>query len=83
MKFDSSTSTKRDTLKMLNKELVNKIIEASEKPLEVVHDLSQPTIKTSISLDCSKAKSELGWKPETTIDQGITKTIAWWRENIN
>ncbi|SVA56018.1 uncharacterized protein METZ01_LOCUS108872 [marine metagenome] len=64
------------------KELVNKIIEASEKPIEVVHDLSQPTIKTSLSLDCSKAKSELGWKPETTLDQGITKTIAWWRENI-
>jgi nucleoside-diphosphate-sugar epimerase len=64
------------------KELVNKIIEASGKPLEVVHDLSQPTIKTSLSLDCSKAKSELGWEPETTIDQGITKTIAWWRENV-
>lgn len=64
------------------KELVNKIIEASEKPLEVVHDLSQPTIKTSLSLDCSKAKNELGWKPEITLDQGIAKTIAWWRENI-
>jgi len=64
------------------KELVNKIIEASGKPLEVVHDLSQPTIKTSLSLDCSKAKSELGWEPETTINQGITKTIAWWRENF-
>ena len=64
------------------KELVNQIIEASEKPLEIVHDLSQPTIKTSLSLDCSKAKNELGWKPEITLDQGIAKTIAWWRENI-
>ena len=64
------------------KELVNKIIEASGKPLEVEHDLSQPTIKTSLCLDCSKAKSELGWNPETTLDQGIAKTIAWWRKNI-
>ena len=47
-----------------------------------MYDLSQPTIKTSLSLDCSKAKNELDWYPETTIDQGIAKTIAWWKENI-
>jgi nucleoside-diphosphate-sugar epimerase len=64
------------------KTLVNNIIEASGKSLEVVYDLSQPTIKTSLSLDCSKAKNELDWYPETTIDQGIAKTIAWWKENI-
>ncbi len=64
------------------KKLVNNIIEASGKSLEVVYDLSQPTIKTSLSLDCSKAKNELDWYPETTIDQGIAKTIAWWKENI-
>ena len=27
-------------------------------------------------------KNELSWNPEITLDQGIAKTIAWWRKNI-
>jgi GDP-L-fucose synthase len=65
------------------KNLVYKIIKASGKKLRVEHDLSQPTIKTSLCLDCSKAKDELGWVPKTSIEDGIYKTIAWWRENVN
>ena len=65
------------------KSLVNKIIKAAGKKLTVEHDLSQPSIKTSLSLDCSKAQQELGWKPKTSIDDGISKTIAWWRDNID
>jgi nucleoside-diphosphate-sugar epimerase len=64
------------------KNLVNKIISASGEKLIVEHDLSQPTIKTSLCLDCSKAGRELEWVPETTLDEGIAKTISWWRENI-
>jgi len=64
------------------KSLVNKIISISGKDLLVEHDLSQPTIKTSLSLSCSKAEREIDWKPKTTIDEGIAKTIAWWKSNI-
>ncbi len=65
------------------KDLVNKIVAASGKKLDIKHDLSQPTIKTSLFLDCSLAKAELGWKPEVNLDNGIKDTIAWWRENID
>ena len=65
------------------KSLVDKIVSISGKNLLVEHDLSQPTIKTSLSLNCSKAEQELGWKPKTSIEDGIAKTIDWWRKNIN
>jgi GDP-L-fucose synthase len=64
------------------KSLVNKIIKTSGKELVVEHDLSQPTIKTSLSLDCSKAEKEINWKPKTSIDDGIIKTIDWWKKNV-
>jgi GDP-L-fucose synthase len=65
------------------KNLVRKIIRISDKDLLIEHDLSKPTIKTSLSLSCAKAEKEIGWKPKTSIDNGIAKTIAWWRENID
>jgi GDP-L-fucose synthase len=64
------------------KQLVQKIVEHSGKVLTIEHDLSQPTIKTSLFLDCSLAKRELGWEAKTSLDQGIKKTLAWWQENI-
>ena len=65
------------------KDLVNKIISISGRKLTIEHDLSQPTIKTSISLDCSKAKQDLGWTPKTSLDSGILKTLSWRRKNIS
>lgn len=64
------------------KNLVNSIVKLSGKNLSVEHDLSQPTIKTSLYLDCGLAEKELGWKAKTDLETGIKKTIAWWRENV-
>lgn len=62
-------------------ELVEKVIAASGRPLTISHDLAKPTIKTSLSLDCTKANRELGWTPQTTLETGIGRTLAWWREH--
>lgn len=64
-------------------DVVKKIIMASGKQLQIEHDLTAPTIKTSLSLDCSLAKAELGWEPKIGLDAGIAQTVAWWRENID
>lgn len=64
------------------KELVNKIVAHSGKQLEIKHDLSQPTIKTSLFLDCALAKKELGWEPTITLDDGIRQTIDWWKKHV-
>ena len=64
------------------KYLVNQIVAQSGKHLTIEHDLSQPTIKTSLFLDCTLAKTELGWEPSTRLEEGIEKTLAWWQEHI-
>ncbi len=64
------------------KDLVTKIIKASGKNMEIIYDTSKPTIKTKLFLDISKAKTLFGWEPKVSLDAGIQKTMAWYRENI-
>lgn len=64
------------------KDLVRKIIEISGRPLRIEFDASQPSIHTSIFLDCGRAKRDLGWERTTSLDVGIGKTIAWWRSHV-
>ena len=63
-------------------DLVNKIIEYSGKNLKVEYDLTKPTIKTKLCLDITKAKNSLGWSPEISLEDGIKKTLAWYKANI-
>jgi GDP-L-fucose synthase len=63
------------------KELVEKVIKASGRDLTIVHDENKPTVRVNITLDCRKAEHEIGWKPTIELDDGIRRTIAWWREN--
>lgn len=64
------------------RELVNEIIKISEKDLKIEHDLSQPTIKTSLFLDCTKAQKEIGWEPKIDLKSGIKQTLEWYKENM-
>tara|TARA_R110000824_G_scaffold7532_8_gene34160 strand:+ start:1234 stop:2184 length:951 start_codon:yes stop_codon:yes gene_type:complete len=65
------------------RDLVQKIIDASGKDLVIENDLSKPTIPTSLFLHWGKAVRELGWQPRISLDEGIEKTLNWYRENIN
>lgn len=62
-------------------DLVKKIIKHSGKDIKIKHDLTKPNIPTYLSVNCSKAKKQLGWKPKTSLDKGIIKTINWWKQN--
>ncbi len=31
-------------------------------------------------LSAERARQQLGWKPLFTLDEGLTRTIAWYRE---
>ncbi len=62
-------------------DLVSEMICASGKELVPFHDLSAPTIPTSLCLDCDKAHLYLGWGNTTSLKDGIAKTMAWWKEN--
>ena len=63
-------------------DLVSKIVKISGKRLSVKHDLSKPTIPVNITLDISKAKEKFGWRPQVSLDEGITRTIDWYRQNL-
>jgi UDP-glucose 4-epimerase len=34
-----------------------------------------------ISLDSSKARRDLGWRPEVTLDEGFSRTVEWFKAN--
>ena len=64
------------------KDLVKKIINLSSKNLSIEFDSSKPAIKTKLCLNSSKAKYILGWEPKISLDEGINKTINWYKQNL-
>ncbi len=64
------------------KDLVARIIRISGKRIEIKHDLDKPVIPTSLTLDCDRAKEAFGWTPATSLDEGIEKTLAWYKTNL-
>lgn len=65
------------------KTLVEMLIKLSGKNLKIEHNLSAPTIKTNIHLDCTKIKEAIGWEPTISLEEGLKETIEWWRDNIS
>ncbi len=64
------------------KEVITKIIKISGKKINLEFDSSKPTIKFDLAVDASHAKKTYGWKPKITLDEGIEKTISWYKKNI-
>ena len=62
-------------------ELVEIIISVSKKNLNLRNDLSKPDIPTALSLDCSKAKREIGWENSTEFIEAIKETFNWAKKN--
>lgn len=63
-------------------ELVKKIIEISGKNLSIKLDPTKPSINTKVILDSSYAKEKFNWQPKISLDEGIKKTIEWYKKNI-
>ena len=64
------------------KKICGLIVKESKKPLKINFDKNKPTISFDLHLNCKKAERELNWKPKISIENGIRKTIAWWKKNI-
>jgi nucleoside-diphosphate-sugar epimerase len=62
--------------------LVQKIIEVSGKNLGIRYDATKPTIKTKLGLDSTKAREVFGWERQVSLEEGIKRTIQWYRENV-
>jgi CDP-glucose 4,6-dehydratase len=61
-------------------ELVDKILRRMNSDL--VPDVrNEPIQEIRVQyLSAKKARERLGWKPELTLDEGLVRTIAWYRE---
>lgn len=63
-------------------QLLGKIIKLDNfKDAKIVYDKTKPTSVSKISIDFSKAEKVLGFKPKTSIEDGISKMIEYYREN--
>ncbi|MBS0546234.1 MAG: NAD-dependent epimerase/dehydratase family protein [Proteobacteria bacterium] len=62
------------------KDLVARIVAASGRDLRIEHDLAGPTIRTSFSLDNRRAFEVLRWKPEVSFEEGVRRTVQWWKQ---
>ncbi|MFZ1720855.1 MAG: dTDP-glucose 4,6-dehydratase [Candidatus Moraniibacteriota bacterium] len=62
--------------------IVKKLIEIlgqDESMIEFVADRAGHDRRYAI--DCAKIQKELGWQPQVTLEEGLVKTVAWFREN--
>ena len=55
----------------------------TKKELTLNNDLSKPDLPTALSLDCSKAKSEINWTNNTDFEEALKITFNWALENLN
>jgi len=65
-----------------NLEVIKKVLaimEVGEEVLEFVED--RPGHDQKYALDHSKITKELGWKPVFGLDEALSKTVKWYKEN--
>jgi GDP-L-fucose synthase len=46
---------------------------------EFVYDTSKPNGQPRRQLSVERARARLGWEAKTTLEDGLERTIAWWR----
>lgn len=65
-----------------NIEIVKKILELLNKGSEMIEYVKdRPGHDRRYAIDFSKIKSELGWQPRTNFEEGMKKTVEWYKEN--
>lgn len=64
------------------RELVKKIITQSGKELKINFAKSKPTIGTKLTISIAKAQRLVEWQPKVDIDEGIKKTLSWYKNQF-
>lgn len=65
-----------------NIEVVTSILKALGKDTSLINYVTdRPGHDRRYAIDAAKTENELGWKPLTTWEDGMKKTIDWYREN--
>jgi len=61
-------------------DLAHKVKELAGSKSRIVHRPLPPDDPQRRCPDISKAKKLLGWTPTVTLDEGLRKTIRWFRQ---
>lgn len=64
------------------KDVIKKIIKISGRKITLGFDTSKPTIKFNLAINTEKAQKKYNWKPKISLEEGIRKTISWYKENM-
>jgi dTDP-glucose 4,6-dehydratase len=65
-----------------NIDVVKAILNALGKPHDLIKFVADRLgHDRRYAIDATKVETDLGWKPETTWEEGLRKTIEWYREN--
>ena len=68
----------------MNMEIVKKILELLNKGEEMIEYVKdRPGHDRRYAIDFSKISSELGWQPRTSFEDGMKKTVDWYKTNEN
>ena len=64
-------------------ELAKRIIRLTQSPSEIVFEplpVDDPRVRQP---DITRARTTLGWEPQVDVDEGLRRTIAWFREELD
>ena len=62
-------------------ELHSRLARLTGSAHEAVHGDARPGELDRIAVDPAKASEVLGWRPTTSLDEGLERTVAWFREH--
>ncbi len=60
-------------------QMIIKLMGKSDNMIEQITD--RPGHDRRYAVDWTKLKTELGWQPQVSLEQGLQQTIAWYQEN--
>jgi dTDP-glucose 4,6-dehydratase len=67
-----------------NLSLATKILHALNKPIDLIQFVEdRKGHDFRYDIDCSKARSQLGWHPDIPLRDGFNRTIEWYKDNEN
>jgi UDP-glucose 4-epimerase len=65
-------------------ELIRKCAECDKPVVQEEHRKRPPASEVmALIADSSKLEAATGWRPQVSLEEGITRTIAWWRGRQN
>ena len=62
--------------------LYQRIAELTDFRLSPVRAPERPGDVRSVSLDAGLAAAKLGWRPQTDLEAGLAKTVAYFRDQL-